>query len=76
MLLKISGQRRILDNAPAIQRSIQVRNPYTDPLNFIQAELLRRARSLEHKGGPELERLNSAILLSINGIAAAMQETG
>ena len=76
VLLKISRQRQILDNAPAIQRSIQVRNPYTDPLNFIQAELLRRARSLEGKGGPELERLNSAILLSINGIAAAMQETG
>jgi phosphoenolpyruvate carboxylase len=76
VLLKISRQRQILDNAPAIQRSIRVRNPYTDPLNFIQAELLRRARNLEGKGGPELERLNSAILLSINGIAAAMQETG
>ena len=75
-LLKISRQRQILDNAPAIQRSIRVRNPYTDPLNFIQAELLRRARQPRCKGGPELECLNSAILLSINGIAAAMQETG
>jgi phosphoenolpyruvate carboxylase len=75
-LLAVSGCREILDQSPAIQRSIRLRNPYTDPLNFIQAELLARARAVEKRSEEELERLHAAILLSINGIAAAMQETG
>jgi phosphoenolpyruvate carboxylase len=75
-LLAVSGCREILDRSPAIQRSIRLRNPYTDPLNFIQAELLGRARAAEKRSEEELERLHAAILLSINGVAAAMQETG
>jgi phosphoenolpyruvate carboxylase len=75
-VLAISGQRRILDNVPVIQKSIRLRNPYTDALNYIQAELLRRTRDAAGEDDEERERLNSAILLSINGIAAAMQETG
>jgi phosphoenolpyruvate carboxylase len=75
-LLAISGQRRILDNAPVIQKSIRLRNPYTDALNYIQAELLRRTKEAAEGDDEGRERLNSAILLSINGIAAAMQETG
>ncbi len=72
-LLAISNQREILDSAPVIQRSIRLRNPYTDALNYLQAELLRRARTAR---APDQDQLNSALLLSINGIAAAMQETG
>jgi phosphoenolpyruvate carboxylase len=75
VLLAISGHGEILDNAPVIQKSIRLRNPYTDALNYIQAELLHRAH-LEAVDDDERERVNSAILLSINGIAAAMQETG
>ncbi len=72
-LLAVSGQREILDNAPVIQRSIRLRNPYTDALNYLQADLLRRARTARPA---EQEQINAALLLSINGIAAAMQETG
>jgi phosphoenolpyruvate carboxylase len=75
VLLAITAHREILDNAPVIQKSIRLRNPYTDALNYIQAELLRRSQ-LENIDDEEGERINSAILLSINGIAAAMQETG
>ena len=74
-VLSVTGQREIMDNAPVIQKSIRLRNPYTDPLNYIQAELLRRAAKLSAEGGSS-EELDRAIMLSINGVAAAMQETG
>jgi phosphoenolpyruvate carboxylase len=73
-ILAITGQAELLDNHPVIQKSIALRNPYTDVLNLLQVELLgrfRRARTT-----PEREALRDAIFLSINGIAAAMQSTG
>ncbi|MEJ2540251.1 MAG: phosphoenolpyruvate carboxylase [Gemmatimonadota bacterium] len=70
-LLRITGDDALLDSDPVIQRSIELRNPYTDVLNLVQVELLRRARSSDRE--EESERL---ILSSINGIAAAMQSTG
>jgi phosphoenolpyruvate carboxylase len=69
---EITGQARLLDNNPVIQSSIQRRNPYTDVLNLIQVELLRRF----HGSPAHDDELRSAIFLSINGIAAAMQSTG
>ncbi len=72
-VLKITGQKRLLDNHMAIQQSIVLRNPYTDVLNLIQIELLRRwAGRTEKQSVP----LRQALFLSINGIAAAMQSTG
>jgi phosphoenolpyruvate carboxylase len=73
-ILRITGQKALLDNDPVIQRSIELRNPYTDVLNLIQIELLRRFRS--SSGGEGAEPLRQALFLSINGIAAAMQSTG
>ena len=74
-LLRITGGERLLDSDPVIQRSIELRNPYTDVLNLIQIELLRRERRGE-TSGDETGDLGRALLLSINGIAAAMQSTG
>lgn len=73
-ILRITGQRALLDNDPVIQRSIQIRNPYTDVLNLLQIELLRRYRTETNERGKE--ELRQALFLSINGIAAAMQSTG
>ena len=73
-VLRITGQSGILDNDPVIQRSIVLRNPYTDVLNLVQIELLRRFRATDDE--TEREELRQAIFLSINGIAAAMQSTG
>lgn len=64
----------ILAAQPVLQRAIRQRNPYVDPLSYIQIELLRRLRA-----GPaedELEGLESAVLMSINGIAAGLKNTG
>ena len=72
-ILAITGQAELLDVDPVIQRSIQLRNPYTDVLNLLQLELMRRSRSAGPDGDEELRQ---ALFLSINGIAAAMQSTG
>lgn len=72
-LRSITGRASLLEHAPVIAASIAVRNPWTDVLNLIQMELLRRFPSATEGDRPALR---SAILASINGIAAAMQSTG
>ncbi len=73
-ILAITGQDRLLDNNPVIQRSIDRRNPDTDLLNLLQAELLRRSR--EATSGEERDALSPVIQLAVNALAAAMQSTG
>jgi phosphoenolpyruvate carboxylase len=72
---RITGQPGLLDNDPVIQRSIELRNPYTDVLNLVQVELLQRCRATA-TDEEEQAVLRQALFLSINGIAAAMQSTG
>ncbi len=73
-IARITGAATLLDNDPVIQRSIELRNPYTDVLNLVQIELLRRFRSMDEV--EPKEELRQALFLSINGIAAGMQSTG
>jgi phosphoenolpyruvate carboxylase len=73
-ILRITGRSALLENAPVMQRSIALRNPYTDVLNLIQVELLRRYRAADDDS--ERDVLRQMLFLSINGIAAAMQATG
>ena len=69
---RVTGQGALLKRSPVLQRSIQQRNPYVDPLSFIQLVLLRRLRRGE---GPE-EELRTGVLESINSIAAGLKNTG
>jgi phosphoenolpyruvate carboxylase len=73
-LCRLTGQRDLLDEAPWLQRSIRVRNPYIDPMNYAQVALLRRLRA--QPGEAEAEELRDAIRLSVNGIAAGLRNTG
>lgn len=73
-VLAIRKERALLDGSPALQRSIALRNPYVDPMSFIQVELLRRVR--EAPEGSAREALKRAILLTLNGIAAGLRNTG
>jgi phosphoenolpyruvate carboxylase len=76
-LLDLTGQRKLFDNSPVLQKSIRLRNPYTDVLNLVQIELMKRHRTASSNGSADEEALlQEALLLSINGIAAAMQSTG
>lgn len=73
-VLAVLGESKILDANPALQRSIELRNPYVDPMSFIQIELLRRVRQTTDEA--EREALRRAILLTLNGIAAGLRNTG
>ena len=71
-LRRLSGEPDLLANNPVMRWSIEVRNPYTDPLHLLQAELLHRLRGGEDSD----ERLESALMVTIAGIAAGMRNTG
>jgi len=75
MILKITGQNEILDNVPVIQESIRLRNPYVDPLSYMQVQLLTELRELRDKDEDDAELLRE-VLLTINGIAAGIRNTG
>jgi phosphoenolpyruvate carboxylase len=68
-VLEIVEARELLDRHPVLQQSIRLRNPYVDPMNAIQVELLRRWRSGD-------EGALRPLLRSIAGIAAALRNTG
>jgi phosphoenolpyruvate carboxylase len=71
VVLRLSGQKTLLEKNPVLARSIKLRNPYVDPLSLIQVELLRRKRR-----GEANDNLNYAIAATINGIAAGLRNTG
>lgn len=76
LILKIKGSARLMDDDPTLQRSILLRNPYIDPLNFLQVEVLRRLRAQPQPSGDEHEHLRSTMVQTINGIAAGLMNTG
>ena len=70
-LSALTGREDLLDNNPVMRWSIRVRDPYTDPLHLLQAELMARLR--EQDGD---ETLESALMVTIAGIAAGLRNTG
>ena len=68
-VLTIVEAHELLDRHPVLQQSIRLRNPYVDPMNAIQVELLERWRAGD-------ERALRPLLRSIAGIAAALRNTG
>ncbi|CAH8718977.1 phosphoenolpyruvate carboxylase [Paenibacillus thiaminolyticus] len=75
LILKITGQQEILDNVPVIQESIRLRNPYVDPLSYMQVGLVSELRELREAGNDNPILLRE-VLLTINGIAAGLRNTG
>jgi phosphoenolpyruvate carboxylase len=72
-LARLRGNERLLDGSPILQASIDRRNPYVDPLSYVQIELLRQLRAA---GGSEDELLRRLSLLTVNGIAGGLRNTG
>jgi phosphoenolpyruvate carboxylase len=75
-VLSISGHGELMEPDPVIQRSVKLRNPYVDPLNYIQIEMLRRLRALRDPDSAEAEPLRAVMVMTINGIAAGLRNTG
>ncbi|WP_419888652.1 phosphoenolpyruvate carboxylase [Neobacillus niacini] len=72
ILLKITGDKELLDHTPNIKDSVYRRNPYVDPLNFLQVELIKELRSQNEPS----EELLIEVLLTISGISAGLRNTG
>ena len=72
-LLDATGIPSLLEGNPVLRRSIDVRNPYVDPINLVQIELLARLRAA---GDTATTDLWHAFMVTVNGIAAGMRNTG
>lgn len=75
MMLLITDQESLLDNDEGLQRSIRLRNPFIDPINYLQVNLLNQLRQ-EGLTEAEQQGLADAMLLTISCIAAGMRNTG
>lgn len=74
MVLKVTQRHHLLSNQPVLAESIRLRNPYIDPLNFIQIRYLPRWRKVKDRGNAE--SLRRLLALSVHGIAFGMKSTG
>jgi phosphoenolpyruvate carboxylase len=72
LILSLKEQEELLDGEPALQRSIRLRNPYVDPMSLLQIDLLKRWRAGDRRDDELLE----ALLVTVNGIARGIQNTG
>jgi phosphoenolpyruvate carboxylase len=71
-VLRLTGEERLLDRSPDLQDAIAIRKPYLDPICYLQVGLLRRLRASSQ---PE-PLLRRALLLTVNGVAAGLRNTG
>ena len=74
-VLQITGQASVLERQPALLASLRLRDPYIDPMSYFQVRLLRELRRLP-AGDPSRAAHLQAVLRTINGIAAGLQNTG
>ena len=76
MVLRITRHAELMEEDPVIEHSVHLRNPYVDPLNYIQVEMLKRLRTLPDQNSDEADALREVINITINGIAAGLRNTG
>ncbi len=74
-ILAVTGQKQLLAGDPVLLNSVRLRNPYIDPLNYLQVEMLRRLRGgkLDAAGA---EAARAVVELTINGISGGLKNTG
>jgi len=74
MLFAITGQTRLLQSNPLLERSIKNRFPYLDPINHLQVELMRKYRAQDEE--QQDEKILRGLQLTINGISAGLRNSG
>jgi phosphoenolpyruvate carboxylase len=75
-VLRVTQLPELLGDEPVIRRSIELRNPYVDPLNHLQVSTLRKLRSLGRVETANRTEMNTVMVLTIHGIAAGLRNTG
>lgn len=74
VVLRVTEQRALLEEDPVLQRSIRLRNPYVDPLSYLQVEALRRLG--EASEDADREPWERVARVAVQGIAAGLRNTG
>ncbi|RCV48417.1 phosphoenolpyruvate carboxylase [Marinitenerispora sediminis] len=77
LVLRVTRHRRLLENRTVLSRAVDLRNPYVDALSHLQLRALEALRTeSEHLSEGDHEHLEQLLLLSVNGVAAGLQNTG
>lgn len=74
-ILAVTGQSQMLENEPVLARSIKLRNPYVDPLNYLQVDMIKRRRA-DRLSKEDREGIRAVLELTVNGIASGLKNTG
>ena len=75
-ICRVTQSTGLLGDQGVIRRSIELGNPYVDPLNYLQVDTLRKLRALGESARPEVEELRTVMVLTISGIAAGLRNSG
>ncbi len=79
LVLEVTGAERLLGHRPVLRRAVDLRNPYVDALSFLQVRFLaelRASRLAEREAAADAGRMADLVLLTVNGVAAGLQNTG
>jgi phosphoenolpyruvate carboxylase len=81
-VLAVSQHQVLLEEVPYLKHSIAIRNPYVDPLSYLQVRLIAQLRERISKEGTEAttdvkqDKLLETVLMTVNGVAEGLQNTG